>query len=90
MKQTPVRGGTDRILLLEAGLALLLFALFVMLYLVPAGNATFEPKWWAWPVLAGLFFGILLLDQRRRKGRAKSGLSNALPEDEADRPGDLR
>ena len=81
MKNTPSRGGADRILLLEAVLALLLFALFVMLYVVPAGDATLEPRWWAWPVLAVLFFGILLLDQWRRKRRAGSGLSNAVPDE---------
>ena len=89
MKQTPAGSGTDPILLLEAVLALLLFALFVMLYFVPAGTARFQPAWWAWPVLAGLFFGILLLDQWRRKRRGKSGLSNALPEEDAARRSDL-
>ena len=89
MTPNPARGGADRILLLEALLALLLFALFMLLYFVPAGEATFEPAWWAWPVLAGLFFGILLLDQWRRKRRAKSGLSNALPEGEVTPPEEL-
>jgi hypothetical protein len=81
MKHTPSRGGADRILLLEAVLALLLFALFVMLYVVPAGDSALEPEWWTWPLLAGLFFGILLLEQWRRKRRAKGGLSNALPDE---------
>jgi peptidoglycan/LPS O-acetylase OafA/YrhL len=89
MIQNRPRGGADRILLLEALLALILFALFLLLYFVPAGEATFEPAWWAWPVLAGLFFGILLLDQWRRKRRAKSGLSNALPEGEVAPPEEL-
>lgn len=89
MNQTPPGSGTDRVLLLEAVLALLFFALFIMLYFVPAGGGTFRPRWWAWPVLAGLFFGILALDQWRRKRRAKSGLSNALPESEVLGPEDL-
>ena len=89
MIQTRPDSGVDRILLLEAALALLLFALFMALYFVPAGEATFQPAWWAWPVLAGLFFGILLLDQWRRKRRAKSGLSNALPEGEVTPPEEL-
>ena len=89
MIQNQPRGRADRILLLEALLALILFALFMVLYFVPAGEATFEPAWWAWPVLAGLFFGILVLDQWRRKRRAKSGLSNALPEGEVGPPEEL-
>ena len=89
MTQNHPRGSTDRILLLEALLALVLIALFMALYFVPAGQATFEPRWWAWPLLAGLFFGILLLDQWRRKRRAKSGLSNALPEAEVTPPEEL-
>ena len=88
MTQNPPRR-TDRILLLEAVLALLLIALFLGLYFVPAGKPTFEPEWWAWPVLAGLFFGILLLDQWRRKRRPKTGLSNALPEREVLPPEEL-
>ena len=90
MNQTPPRSGADRVLLLEAVLTLLFFALFVMLYFVPAGGSTFRPRWWAWPVLVGLFFGILSLEQWRRKRRAKSGLSNALPESEVTEPEDLR
>jgi peptidoglycan/LPS O-acetylase OafA/YrhL len=89
MKTTSPRSGSDPILILEALLALVLFGLFMMLYFLPAGGATFEPEWWAWPVLVGLFFGILALDRWRRKRRAKSGLSNALPEAEVVRPDEL-
>jgi lipopolysaccharide export LptBFGC system permease protein LptF len=74
MTQTPPRSGSDPILLVEAVLVLLLFALFIMLYFVPAGGGTLEPRWWAWPVLALLFFGILGLEHWRRKRRAGSGL----------------
>ena len=88
MTQNPPRR-TDRILLLEALLALVLVALFMVLYFVPASDPPFEPEWWAWPVLGGLFFGILLLDQWRRKRRGKSGLSNALPEREVTPPEEL-
>ena len=89
MIQNHPRGPTDRILVLEALLALLLVALFLGLYFVPAGEPMFEPEWWAWPVLGGLFFGILLLDQWRRKRRARSGLSNALPDAEVTPPEEL-
>ncbi|MBW3628832.1 MAG: hypothetical protein KY464_05995 [Gemmatimonadetes bacterium] len=89
MNQTSPRGAADHVLLLEAVLVLLFFALFIMLYFVPAGGNTFRPEWWAWPVLVGLFFGILALDQWRRKRRAKSGLSNALPDSEVIEPEDL-
>ena len=89
MIQNRPSGGTDRILLLEAVLTLLLIALFMLLYFVPAGQATFEPAWWAWPVLAGLFFGILLLDRWRRKRQGKPGLSSALPEREVTPPEEL-
>ena len=89
MTQNSPRRGVDRILLLEALLALLLVALFLLLYFVPAGEPTFEPVWWAWPVLAGLFFGILLLDRWRRKRHGKLGLSNALPEREVTPPEEL-
>jgi peptidoglycan/LPS O-acetylase OafA/YrhL len=72
MKQTRTRSGTDRLLLLEAGLVLLLFALFVILYFVPVGEGSFAPQWWTWPLLVGLFFGILALEHRRRKQREQS------------------
>jgi hypothetical protein len=74
------REHADRVLLLEVVLALLLFGLFIGLYFVPAGGTTFRPQWWAWPVMAALFFGILLLDRWRRKRRRRTGLSNAIPD----------
>ena len=73
MRQTPPRSGSDPILLVEAVLVLVLFALFIVLYFVPAGGGMLEPRWWAWPLLALLFFGILLLDHWRRKRHARSG-----------------
>jgi hypothetical protein len=81
------RRPTDTLLLLEAGLVLLFIGLFLVLYFVPAGAGTLLPQWWAWPVLAGLFFGILLLERARRKRRESARMSSALrlepePEDE--------
>jgi hypothetical protein len=72
------RKPTDALLLLEAGLVLLFIGLFLVLYFVPAGAGAFLPQWWAWPLLAGLFFGILLLERERRKRREGSRMSAAL------------
>jgi hypothetical protein len=67
---TTPRSTTDPILLVEAGLALLLFGLFIALYLVPAEDGVAGTRWWAAPLLAALFFGILGLEGWRRKRRA--------------------
>lgn len=72
--------GVDLSLLLEVALVLLLFGLFIAFYLVPAEEGTVGRPWWGTPLLVALFFGVLGLDARRRKRRAKSGLSNALSE----------
>jgi type VI protein secretion system component VasK len=54
----------------EVGLGILLLALFLALYWVPAGtNWAYRPHWWVWPVLGILFFGLLLVDARRRRRR---------------------
>ena len=89
MIEHPPRPGADWILLLEALLALVLVALFLVLYFVPASDPPFEPEWWAWPVLAALLFGILALDRWRRRRRGRLGLSNALPEREVPPPEEL-
>ncbi len=65
MHRRPSNSSTDPILLVEVGLVLLLIGLFVILYLVPAGEGTLVPQWWVWPLLAALFFGILLLERWR-------------------------
>lgn len=70
--------GTDLLLLLEVALVLLLLGLFVAFYLVPAEEGTVGRPWWRTPVVVGLFFLVLGLERRRRKRRARSGLSNAL------------
>jgi hypothetical protein len=60
----------DRILMLEVGLGVILFGLAIYLYWIPAAQEPFLPRWWAVPLLAALFFGILWLDRRRRtRGR---------------------
>lgn len=64
--------GTDPLLLVEAALALLLFALFVFLFLVPAARPPFDPEWWTWPLVGTVFFGLLGVDAlRRKRGRSR-------------------
>lgn len=72
--------GVDLTLLLEVALVLLFLGLFIAFYLVPAEEGTVALPWWRTPLLVGLFFGVLALEARRRKRKAKSGLSNALGE----------
>jgi hypothetical protein len=57
----------DPLLLWEAGLVILLLALFVILFLLPAAAAPFRPHWFAAPVLVAGFFGLLVLDRKRRR-----------------------
>jgi hypothetical protein len=63
-------GPADRLLVVEVALVLLLFALAVGLYIIPAEQpAAFLPDWWAGIVLAILFFSIVVLHAlRRRRG----------------------
>jgi peptidoglycan/LPS O-acetylase OafA/YrhL len=73
----------DRLLLVEAALALVVFALFVYLFLVPAARPPFAPRWWTALALAAAFFSLIALDAWRRKrgreqdrqraGRSRSG-----------------
>ncbi len=57
----------DPLLLWEAGLVIVLLALFVVLFLLPAAAAPFRPHWFAAPVLVAGFFGLLVLDRKRRR-----------------------
>lgn len=62
--------GTDPLLLAEAGLAIVLFALFFYLFLIPAARPLYDPAWWTWPLLGSLFFALIGLDSwRRRRNR---------------------
>ena len=83
MTAKPYRQRPDPVLLLEAVLVLALFVLFLVLYLVPAGSGALIPAWWAWPLLATVFFGILLLERWRRKRRDRSELSRGVPGESA-------
>jgi len=58
---------TDPLLLVEAALVLILFALFVYFFLVPAASAPYDPAWWTWLVLGALFFAVIALDAARRR-----------------------
>jgi hypothetical protein len=78
MISTRPRKPADPILLIEAALVLVFLGLFLALYFVPAGEGSLLPQWWAWPILAGIFFGILLLERWRRKRRDSASMSAAL------------
>lgn len=83
-------GGTDRLLLWEAGLALVLFALAVYLFVIPAARDDLSPAWWTWVLLAILFFGLLGLDDYRRRrvdGRTLRGELDDLRSGSGDRDG---
>ena len=71
-------GAADAILLLEIALALLLLGLFLALYWVPSSEPGFVPPLWVWPLLVVLFFGILLLEYRRRRRTVRTRMEEAL------------
>jgi membrane protein implicated in regulation of membrane protease activity len=75
------RRGTDRFLVAEVLLALILFAIAVYFFVVPSGSAPALPPWWVGIVLAILFFAIVLLETFRRLGHQRSELRRALRED---------
>ena len=60
---------SDPLLLWETGLVLVLLALFIVLFLLPASRQPFRPHWFAGPILAIGLFGVLFLDRWRRRGR---------------------
>jgi hypothetical protein len=72
---------TDRILLLEVLMVLLLIALSVTLFWQPAAAGLASPQWWHWTVLAALFFGVIGLDRWRRRRRVYADLHEVIRED---------
>lgn len=72
----------DPLLLWEVGLILFLLGLFIVLFLIPAARAPFEPHWFAAPVLAAGFFGVLILDRKRRKAGRRAAVREAIEEEE--------
>lgn len=76
----------DPLLLVEAGLALLLLALFILLYVVPTQTGDARVSWWTPLVLGGLALVVLLLDARRRKLRHRRELQEMLEEHRNQRP----
>jgi hypothetical protein len=74
---------TDPLLLWEAGLALVLVALFILLFLLPAARQPFHPHWYAAPLLAAGLFGLLVLDRRRKRRREREALREVLDEAES-------
>jgi hypothetical protein len=86
----------DPLLLWEAGLALVLAVLFILLFLLPAAREPFHPHWFSGPLLAAGLFGLLVLDRRRKRRRDQEELREVLDEaesgslregDEEDHPG---
>jgi hypothetical protein len=72
---------TDRMLLLELGLVLLLIGLSVEFFWRSAAANFIGARWWQWVTLVALFFGILLLHQWRRRRHMHAGLHQAIRED---------
>jgi hypothetical protein len=71
---------SDPLLLLEAGLVVLLFILFVLLYVVPTQTRLQGLPWWSPVILGGLSLGILLLDAWRRKRRGRREMKQMIDE----------
>ncbi len=71
---------SERFMMLELVLGVLLFALAIFLYWIPAAREPFIPRWWSLPVLAGLFFGLLWLHRWRRQNRTMEARQEAVQE----------
>lgn len=71
-------GSVDPLLLVEVTLALLLFGLAIVLYLIPSARAALLPDWWAGILLAILFFAIVFLDTMRRRRRGSHEVHRVL------------
>jgi hypothetical protein len=69
---------TDRLLLLELGLAIVLVGLGVLFYWGPATGDGLSPRWWHGVILVLLFFALVGLDARRRRTRNRSALRQVL------------
>lgn len=72
----------DIALFLEIGLGVLLLALALFLFWIPASRAPFVPQWWSVPLLAGLFFGIIALHRWRKREDRRETLHRTVREDE--------
>lgn len=68
----------DRLLLVEVVLGIVLGALAVYYFIVPAGSAEFVPSWWVGFVLAILFFSIVIMETFRRRTRSRAEMHRAL------------
>lgn len=87
MANLPARS-TDRLMLVEVGLALALIALAINLYLRPARTETLtSAEWWHWVLMAGLFFGIVGVHTFRRKRLGRMALHDVIREDARNREG---
>lgn len=77
--------GVDRLLVVEAVLALVFFGLAVAFFLIPAATPGSFPGWWVGFMLAVLFFAIVLLETFRRHVRGRTELRRVL---DGQTPGD--
>lgn len=89
MDETRNAATSDPLLLLEIVLVLVLFALAVALYWIPAAVLPFTPGWWTWLLLGGVLVAILLLERGRRRRRQRLALRDAL-DAERDRQAEQR
>jgi hypothetical protein len=74
---------TNRLLLLEVAMVLLLIVLAIVFYLRPAGEGTVAAPWWKWMLIAALFFAAVGLRTWRRRGSAHSALHQVIREEAA-------
>jgi hypothetical protein len=77
-------GKTDRVLLIEVVLILVLVGMAIVLYWRPAAEGFLSPSWWSWMVLAVLFFTVAWLHTWRRRHRAQRELHRTLDEESRD------
>lgn len=78
---------TNRLLLLEVGMALVFIVLGIVYYLRPVGEGELGARWWIWGSMALLFFAIAGLHTWRRRRSALSALHQAIREEAAKREG---
>ena len=81
-------GYVDRFLLAEVALVIVLVALAVGFFLIPAAEPPFQPGWWAGILMAIVFFAIIVVDTMRRRRRSTTELHRVLDESAADVSGD--
>lgn len=72
---------TDRFMVAEVVLTLILIGLAIYLYLRPAAEGLTSAEWWHWMLLGALFFGIVALHTWRGRRLSQHALHHAIRED---------